>query len=428
MATRPQDLAGFNPEDAAPFISAAAAVDINHHVHLDRPWTVRSPITVPPNTRIEGVSRDVSRLNRVGDYGDTIVCGDDVFGAGELVLENLWLRIDRNPSVDDTELVNRVTSGAHIHARRAQHMRVRNCQLDGMTFGVHAQACTNTEIDVSTSGHWDLDRPGMQEGVAGIFLDLDLYDEELLPCKDIAITGTDIIGGFGSNLRTVYYPNGQTRIHTVNAGMQHGVLVHACESLKVAIDNIGGQALHGLSLIPHGVISNVRVLGTFFDSSNLSSIYAERVSLDHYIGGLTLADIEGNGQLIGDGLLEIGSYEGLPSVYGLAVRARAQSYRMSPYRVWGAQHFEISAQANGYNAQNIMGDDYQWSAGLCLGSECRHGVVHGGAYGGGINEAGDAANYTKAGIWAGLADSTVKIATDTIAFGPYGIAGGGDVV
>lgn len=424
MGVRPQDIPGFDEAgDHAHFFEQAAVQALDKRVWWDRPFSPTRTIKLPPNTTVEGVNEDVSRIVRSGDYGHTFEIGDDQYAAGSVRFENCWMMVDRVIDNADSALTNKMTHGAHIRVRGGQKCDFENVTLWGMPFGTDFSGSTVLSLDgVTTEQYWDPLNEDWQEGIAGVRFD---KDAKYGPCKDLEITGESLIGGWTSNPEVITYPNSQTRTHTRNIGPQYGVLAHSAETLAIDCKNIGGQSGRAVALLPTDVVANVTIAPKFIDSSGEASILIQRQSQDHWAEDVSIRT-KGNGQTIGKGLIEVPEWNGLPSVYMLDMQVKARSYTMSPIRLWGVRGLDMQASPSNYNCQEVMPHDLQWSAGAVIGPNVTCGVVHGGVYGGGGNVLGTS-NGCKAGIW-NLAGSNVKIATDTIAAAPFGVSGGGLVL
>lgn len=424
MGVRPQDIPGFDESgDHAPFIEMAANWALDNCIHWDRPFRPQRTIKLPPNTTIEGVNEDRSRLIRAGDYGHTFEVGDDQFAAGSFRVENLWVMVDRVVSNSNPALANKMTHGAHFKVRGGQKCDFDNVTAWGMPFAFDFSGSTVVNLDgVTTEQYWDPLNQGWQEGVAAIRFD---KDAKYGPCKDLKVTGESVIGGWTSDLTEVAYPNGQTRTHFRNIGPLDGILIHSGETVDIDCSNIGGQASRGIAIRPTDVVANVTIAPRFMDSSGDTSILIERQVQEYWAEGVKIRTAA-NGQMIGKGLLEIPEWNGEPAVFMLDVKASARSHIMSPFRLFGVRGLNLVASPSNYNCQRVMDHDLQWSTGAVIGPNVTCGSVHGGCYGGGGNVLGTV-NGCKAGIW-NLAGSNVKIATDTIAEAPFGVPGGGLVV
>lgn len=436
MAIRPQDMISFSEFDASQAIMDAANFSEDRTVFLDRSYTVRSTIHLPPETNLIGDNVGIHQIVRNGNFGDTFQIGNNSIGAGAVVIKNIWVNVTGNVDVSSNTLRNdldpadRPTYGSHFSIVGAQKMIAENVSAWGMPYVYNLGGCYVTKITGGTTAQfWDHTKPDWQEGIATV----RTYVHETHGfCKDLTIEGGFLFGGAATFPRDVSYNGGSViENHMENVGPKYNILLETIETLNISNGYLGAANENAILINPQAITRNIKIHNLFFDSSRKSNILILRTNSDAYVEAIQINDVESNGQLMSDGFIEVP-----PSAYGKSFykmqisNILAENHLMSPIRIFSGDNLSIcNPMIKHYNSRNINPNDLQWNSGMVIGQDVDRYNIFGGLIGGAGNPLDDATpnNYTKNGIW-NLNPTGGIINEDSIFFGPYGLSGGSNII
>lgn len=219
-----------------------------------------SNITLSFNTSGNGPA-----ITRTGDFGDSIYVAGPVTNVHISGL-NLTQTINYDAGPPPT-IVNRPTSGAHVHFYICWSCSISDSQLDNMVYGIDADGVGNFWAERNTiHGLWDYANAGAQVTIAGIFLHHPTVSSYGYPTY--AYIQENAIRGYASASRTIAI-NGNNITKTELVGPKYGIWVASCEDCFIknnSIETCDYSGIHVASLAsPAGPFLDTLIDGNFID-------------------------------------------------------------------------------------------------------------------------------------------------------------------
>lgn len=354
-------------------------------------YLVTSTITLRGATKLLGDGVENTIVYRVGDYGDTFVCGTSAdqseparsFGANGIRFQHSDSYIPNSTTIN-----NKVTQGAHIRLRGAQEACIKDCWFYRMRYGVYSEGGSWVKIiNCQFSGVYDKFTPALQESVAQL---VAAYSPIHGNPTTWVVTGNNFLGA--TFMRNVTYTatSGSVVVNRIDTvGSQFGFLIDGLEDLDCTGNYFGGQSEAEMAMIntAGGGIIDIRIKNNFFDGIAQGSgiLFAPTVS-----NALALAvTIEGN--TFTDNLhaifANVNSTSNTPSVHDLTIRGNiCLSGIGSQILLNGAKGFVVSDNnVTDYNKHNISINDVSYQTGIVAYGVASGGVITDNNVGGGGN-------------------------------------------
>lgn len=286
-------------------------------------FTIYATLTIPcSNVTVRGNGIYGTAITRTGDFGDSVYAGsalNNIHISGFTIDQTINYAAGPPPTV-----VNKPTSGAHIHIKGCNSCSIRDTRLTGMPYGIDVDAGAGIYIDRNQiTSVWDYANAAVQIGVAGILLHRTIANAGM---PTYTYLTNNSITGPASASRSITL-NGNTITHVEPVGPQYGVWVQSCEVCSINDNNIEWMDYHGIYLAPpaaHAVsdpLLEVVISRNFLDYNRTYGIEFNNAaqSTAQYSLNVTVADniILGSGASI-NGIHSSMVLDGLsfPSVWG----------------------------------------------------------------------------------------------------------------
>jgi hypothetical protein len=343
------------------------------------------------NHVIRGVSAELSRLMRTGNYGDTIkfipISG---INPGAIKLENVWFQQvytfnNGSTYVPGTSTsVNKATSDAHVRITLGQNIRLNNCWFSGAGFGIAGVDCFNVWIDkCQFDGIWDNNVPGLQDTFASINFSASASTNR---CDNINISNCRL-GGYSSAAPTAVTNGNVTTMKALNAGCNIGIHLQSAERFTIVDCYLGGQSNHSIflncmAIIAHGIIS-----GNMLDAAAFGSIQITSYTNSVFPTFIKIHGNTGVGYGLDRNFLVVDAPAGVTSAAYISVMDNTVQYygrcAVSISNVSGCQIQGNSFAA--YNSDNSTSNSPIIEGGLYISPSCKFVRVCDNSFGGGIN-------------------------------------------
>ena len=341
-------------DDTAAIQAAITAAGVGGTIYFPKgTYLLSATLNALRNQNFIGDGPNVSILQRQADYGDTLTFVN--IGSGSV--RNLWFRHSTLPPVGFTSLIDKATSGAHLHIQNGQGAVIEDCWFWRMPYQIKIDRGSLMHINrCSAQGCWSLfDGAPAQEGIAGMYLGAGLSAGSFIVDEEYTITslgtttqlqwntiagttgltyavgsiftaattgassGTGTVAGTativeitncymaGSNSgpqSITFTTSDRTSIYNApgtNAGNLYGILVNSCESLVVDNCYIGGNSRNNIRISPNAISSQIRISKNMFDSAHYLEpcVYFVSSAVGSWANGVTISDNTFNSQLYG---------------------------------------------------------------------------------------------------------------------------------
>ncbi len=259
--------------------NVAAAAGGGTCVIPDGSYVLLGKVTIASsNISIQGGGLSGTVITRTGNFGDSIYIHDanNVHISGLSLSQTITYAVGPPPTI-----VNRPTSGAHIHFYNCALSSITDSQLDFMPYGIDADGVGWWHAERNTiTSLWDYAYSNTQVGIAGIYMHHSTTPTAGYPTY--AYVRDNVIIGQVSASRTITV-NGNSITRAESVGPKHGIWVAACEVCWVQNNDIESTDSTGVHLayvpltasndagievhVDHNSIDNVRLYGIDFDTS-----------------------------------------------------------------------------------------------------------------------------------------------------------------
>lgn len=382
-------------DDTAAIQKAATAAGYGGTVYFpgttNTRYLVSATITLRGATKLTGDGIESSIIYRVGDYGDTFVCGTSAdqseparsFGAKKLRFQH------GDPYTPNTSTItNKVTKGAHLRIRGAQEAVIEECWFYRMRYSVYCEGGSWVKfINNQMSGVYDAATPALQEGVAQL---VAAYSSVHGNPTTWIVKGNNFLGA--TFLRDVVYPSttGNKTVNRVDTiGPQYGLLIDGLEDLDCSGNYFGGQSVAEIAMIngAGGGIIDVRIARNFFDGiAQGAGILIAPVTANALSLGVSITD-----NVFTDNLHAIFANRnpttGSPGVVKLTIRGNVCLSGIGTQMLLnGARGFICDGNpVSDYNKYNISATDATYTSGISVFDLSAAGLVTANILGGGGN-------------------------------------------
>ena len=370
-------------------------------------------LTAPPYSSIFGEAKEQVLFTRAGDFGPSIKCGDSVsLAAGAFQLHNIFLVHGSPYTSGDTRLKFPVANASSFHVQLygGQQAIIQDCIFWRLKRAISVHGGSVFHFDKNTMlGVYDHEETDCQEGERGLSFEKDTTHGNP---KDLWAYGNSFLGAV-SAARTVDINGTPVASFIENISTIDFIHIEALETATFLGNFIGGANNSGITL-DTGVasnVSNIRVLGNFFDSARFADIIVSSQSTAVYARGLTIVGNQFNGEYNGYKGIDIRQNGSTPTLYGFEI---ADNYFNAHFGscvtiaggFGGSVHDNIMAD---YNTENLGAADLQYITAMWVTGSSKKVVCSNNSVGGGGNQfanAGTVDNHCEYGI---VIDSTPAI-------------------
>jgi len=209
----------------------------------NRQYLLSTTLYNPKGISMIGESQIGTCFYRKTDYGDTLVLGSpDIAAVQSVTISDIFFLHDfggyENGKAAST-LVNKPTSGCHIHAYNPVRVKIDKCALWNMPKPICFKGGSDSEINnCSLRGLWDYKTPQLQ--VSPELIRLEQAGNAQANCVPTLITINNCsMSGYLSESRNVTYGS-WSGVQSENIGALVGVRILAGEVINIRGGSIGG--------------------------------------------------------------------------------------------------------------------------------------------------------------------------------------------
>ena len=266
-------------------------------------------LVAQPGAYLKGLAPEQCVWQRSTAYGDTLQVGTQANHAGGCTVEGIWFNhvyAFNNGSTyvagTSTNITNKDPTANHLLITQGQNVRISKCWFIGLGYGIHYIDSTVLWVDGCLfHGMWDANVAGLQDTTAGIFCDISVTTNR---CALLDV-GRCQINGYAAAAATNVTTGNVTVSHTLNAGMQYGILINSCESVDIHDNYIGGQSVNSIKISATGIVNQVRIHDNQMDGASNYSIWLESQSASYFPSFVTIHHNTGVGYGNDQGFVKI---------------------------------------------------------------------------------------------------------------------------
>jgi hypothetical protein len=354
-------------DDTVAIQAALTAAGANGTINIPAgTYLLSATLNALTNQQIIGAGMNNTIFRRFTDYGNTL----NFVNAGAALIQGIWFYHGTMPNTGFTTLTNKATTGAHIRFQDVQSAIIRDCWMWRLPYQIVIEKGSLVNINnCHMQGCWNsFATSAAQEGVASINIGATAYTQlvDITNCY---------FGGSNSGAQTVSITTSDRGAQSVNftgtnAGSLYGIYATTCEGLNITGCYMGGNVINNLLFSDITTMSQVKIIGNFFDSAGYNSacIQFTPTADNLYPTSVVIANNCFNNELYGQfAISSVNPYGSNPTLadYSITGNVFANSIG-TPIYLRRTQGGNISGNSiSAYNARNLTaGGDVNYGAGV----------------------------------------------------------------
>jgi len=354
-------------DDTAAIQAALTAAGANGTINIPAgTYLLSATLNALTNQQIIGSGVNSTIFRRFANYGNTLSFSN----AGAALIQGIWFYHGTMPATGFTTLTDKATTGAHIRFGDVQSAIIQDCWMWRLPYQIAIDKGSLVNINnCHMQGCWNsFATSAAQEGVASINIGAVAYTQ-LVDITNCYFSGSN------SGAQTVSITTSDSGAQSVNftgtnAGSLYGIYATTCEGLNITGCYMGGNVLNNLLFSDITTMSQVKIIGNFFDSAGYNSacIQFTPTADNLYPTSVVIANNCFNNELYGQfAISSVNPYGSNPTLadYSITGNVFANSIG-TPIYLRRTQGGNISGNSiSAYNARNLTaGGDVNYGAGV----------------------------------------------------------------